>query len=285
MNSGLWMRMCALFCALPALLVTACGEPQTSESPDLDESEFEIISESDKDFFVGGAMVFTFYHELGHALVDQLDIPILGREEDAVDNLATLLITKWQPKELREDLIFASADSFGWQDDYNAATGEALDLSGEHSTDLQRFYNIACTFYGSDPERLGAFANAARLPEDRQEVCPIDFKTMAKGWSEHLGKIERQDGGSRSGKVLVKWDVVKTASGHALRTRLEQSSLLTKALRMFNETYALDKDIVVRYEECDEANAFFDEDTKEVIMCYELAAEFEKLYDWAQPQL
>src|SRR5205823_3815377 len=35
---------------------------------------------------------WTFYHELGHALIDIHDLPAVGREEDAVDQLATLVM-------------------------------------------------------------------------------------------------------------------------------------------------------------------------------------------------
>ncbi|HYR27642.1 MAG TPA: DUF4344 domain-containing metallopeptidase, partial [Thermoanaerobaculia bacterium] len=35
------------------------------------------------------ALVFMFYHELGHALIDVYNLPVTGREEDAVDQLAT----------------------------------------------------------------------------------------------------------------------------------------------------------------------------------------------------
>ncbi|MBD0320886.1 MAG: hypothetical protein ICV87_11170, partial [Gemmatimonadetes bacterium] len=41
---------------------------------------------------VSDALLFTTLHEVGHALVDVLDIPIAGREEDAVDQLAAVML-------------------------------------------------------------------------------------------------------------------------------------------------------------------------------------------------
>jgi hypothetical protein len=35
---------------------------------------------------------FFFFHELGHALIDVLQLPIVGREEDAADEFATLAL-------------------------------------------------------------------------------------------------------------------------------------------------------------------------------------------------
>jgi hypothetical protein len=38
--------------------------------------------------FVGGNMLFVLTHELGHALIGEMDLYVLGREEDAADTFA-----------------------------------------------------------------------------------------------------------------------------------------------------------------------------------------------------
>jgi hypothetical protein len=62
--------------------------------------------------FILGNTVFTLHHELGHALIDQLDLPVLGREEDAVDHLATIMMLPVQAEPVMDRLIVAAAD--GW---------------------------------------------------------------------------------------------------------------------------------------------------------------------------
>ncbi|MEK9752119.1 MAG: DUF4344 domain-containing metallopeptidase, partial [Rhodospirillaceae bacterium] len=62
--------------------------------------------------FVTGNVVFTLLHEAGHALIHMLDLPTLGREEDAADNLAALRMIGDPAKGGNEDFIFAAAD--GW---------------------------------------------------------------------------------------------------------------------------------------------------------------------------
>ena len=37
-------------------------------------------------------VAFVLVHEIGHALVDVLDLPVVGQEEDAVDQLATIFL-------------------------------------------------------------------------------------------------------------------------------------------------------------------------------------------------
>ena len=56
------------------------------------EEMLDLPDLSDEDFYAAviGTGAFFFLHELGHALVHVLDLPITGREEDAVDQLATL---------------------------------------------------------------------------------------------------------------------------------------------------------------------------------------------------
>ena len=41
--------------------------------------------------FVRGNVLSIFYHEFGHALVDILGVPVMGREEDAADALSVVL--------------------------------------------------------------------------------------------------------------------------------------------------------------------------------------------------
>jgi Putative metallopeptidase len=40
--------------------------------------------------FVAGNLLFVLFHELGHALVSEMGLPVLGKEEDAVDAYAVL---------------------------------------------------------------------------------------------------------------------------------------------------------------------------------------------------
>ena len=56
--------------------------------------------------FVVGNLYFVLVHELGHAVINQLNLPVLGREEDAADSFATLSMlligTKLSETVLRE---------------------------------------------------------------------------------------------------------------------------------------------------------------------------------------
>ncbi|MFE9932671.1 DUF4344 domain-containing metallopeptidase [Streptomyces sp. NPDC005533] len=128
-------------------------------------------------------------HELGHALVDMYDLPITGKEEDAVDQLATLLLATGGKQHI--DYAVSTINAWGALADAQ----ETGDLSGlfsdEHSLSAQRFYNEICWLYGSDPH---TFASAVItidnpdgvLPQLRAEGCQDEYQQIRKSWNTLL---------------------------------------------------------------------------------------------------
>jgi uncharacterized protein YbdZ (MbtH family) len=132
------------------------------------------------------ASLFIFHHELGHALVDLLELPITGKEEDAVDDLATLvLVREWEGGDTS---ALNAADSFymiGEEEEQEAEDLEKLPYYGEHSLGKQRYYQIACTVYGSDPETHAGLVPDV-LPKARAERCPAEYEQKARSWDTLL---------------------------------------------------------------------------------------------------
>src|SRR5260370_8123234 len=44
--------------------------------------------------FVAGNMLFTLLHEMGHAHITEMGLPVLGRDEDAADSFAVVTMLK-----------------------------------------------------------------------------------------------------------------------------------------------------------------------------------------------
>jgi len=121
---------------------------------------------------------FVLLHEMGHALVNQLDIPITAREEDAVDNLATVINVEAFPA--GGNVVFDFADFFSLLQ----ANPTALSFWDEHSFDLQRANDAVCHLYGSDPQ---AYANLAGLiPQERRVRCRDEWNQISSSWEELL---------------------------------------------------------------------------------------------------
>ena len=62
--------------------------------------------------FTESNLLAIFYHELGHAVIHQMDVPIFGQEEDAADALSILLIDALYEAEDAEVIAYDSANLF-----------------------------------------------------------------------------------------------------------------------------------------------------------------------------
>jgi len=119
-----------------------------------------------------GPAVFVLLHESGHAVFDLLQVPILGHEEDAADTFAAVLLLK-----LGRDVAFHVLRGAAWSYGQEAAVrtlGEG-DFADQHGLDAQRYYNLLCLAYGSDPKYFAPAVQKSRLPEDRAEGCREEY--------------------------------------------------------------------------------------------------------------
>jgi hypothetical protein len=122
-----------------------------------------------------GALTGVVLHEVGHALFDNLQVPVLGREEDAADQFAAFLALQFD-KEVAVTVVTGMA--YAQLALKNAGMGVVTDrrsFSDEHGTADQRFYNILCIAYGSDPGTFAGFADPTVLPPDRAEGCKKEY--------------------------------------------------------------------------------------------------------------
>lgn len=131
---------------------------------------------------VMGALIFSFFHESGHGLIHILDLPAVGREEDAVDQLATLILIAAGD----EGVSMALSGAHWFQLQSKGSNNDKLPFWDEHAFDGQRFYNIMCLIYGSNPRKYGSFVSEGVLPKDRAVRCPEEFAKIHKGWEKLL---------------------------------------------------------------------------------------------------
>ena len=130
---------------LVAVILICLASPLSARQLSAEERE-------EADLFVLGNTVFILYHELGHALIDQLGLPVLGREEDAADNLASIMMIPEQADPMMDELIIGAADGWYLGNLWQQEAGNAEPTWwGEHALDMQRFYSVVCLMYGSDP--------------------------------------------------------------------------------------------------------------------------------------
>jgi hypothetical protein len=130
-----------------------------------------------------GAVVDTLLHEAGHAVIDMLEIPVLGREEDAADSFSAYILLQFTPGDARR---LINGVGFMLAREAKTALGKPQELktfAGEHGVPAQRFYNLLCMAYGSDPKTFGNVVLRGRLPKERAEGCAEEYKMLQRGFS------------------------------------------------------------------------------------------------------
>ena len=185
--------------ALPrdaAVLVSECGRIDTyydAKAPGVVvcyelaehfESLFKGRASGDAlERMVTGAVFFAFLHELGHALVDQLEIPVTGKGEDAVDQLAAvILIESGSGLEMALDggRAFLLNDVKGYSGN---------EFWSEHSFEKQRYYAILCMAYGAAPKKREMLTKGnSALPKERAAQCQGEYARIKTSWQTLLGQ-------------------------------------------------------------------------------------------------
>jgi hypothetical protein len=131
-----------------------------------------------------GPVVETFLHEAAHALFAVFEIPILGREEDAADQVAAYTLLQLGDDVARR-MIGGVAYNLTAEAKHSKANREAF--ADEHGLPTQRFFNLVCIAYGAKPKVFADVVEKGYLPKDRAEGCEDEYKQVAYAVSTLLG--------------------------------------------------------------------------------------------------
>ena len=122
--------------------------------------------------FVVGNLLFVLGHELGHAVIAEFDLPVLGREEDTADVYAISKSLTIVNNELSHRALMRASTAWFMSARRARRDGETPAYHEQHGLDQQRAYHIICLMVGSDPDKFKALADEHRLPEDRRrQLC------------------------------------------------------------------------------------------------------------------
>ncbi len=234
------------------------------------------------DEFAFNNSLFVVYHEIGHLLIGELGLPVLGREEDAADSLAALLLLLEETDEADQALIDA-ADGWYLSDAYAAEESPEYDLDsfyGEHSLDLQRSFAAVCMMVGANMEVFTEVATEFGMDENRQSSCAFTFQQAASSWFTLLEPHMSDTGPS----VQITVGYHPSENFSEIAAMLEEGELLEYAATQALMGFELPRDVVIIATECGVANAFYDPEDGSVVFCYELAQYFRDLIVWASEE-
>lgn len=137
-------------------------------------------------------VLHTLLHEAGHAYIADQNIPILGKEEDAVDNFAALMMIEYV--ENGEDAAISAADMFAFESEDRPDYYDFGEYIDEHSFDLQRYFSTLCLVYGSNPEKHKGLLDEVENDylADRKDFCIYQYQTVVQNWHNYLN-VETTD--------------------------------------------------------------------------------------------
>jgi len=218
---------------------------------DLDAQQFE---------FVRTNLVSTFYHELAHALIHTMELPVYGQEEDAADVFSVVVIERLFDDAAALNINSGGAMGFKVDADRRMGRGREWNWADGHGPDMQRYYNIVCLTYGKAPEKRKSFVEEMGLPESRAEVCNAEFELAKRSWWPVLKRLED----AKSGEQL--------SFRQSARTALQQrgAEVIEAEVRLVNEKFRLPKGLRVTVKRCGRDSnmyAFYSSGRHKITVC------------------
>jgi hypothetical protein len=157
-------------------VITVCYELLDSFVKGAPERDLPIgIASSDT---IVGPALDTFLHETGHAVFDLLQIPVLGREEDAADQFSAYILLRLGKEEARR-MILGAAYGYKLSIPGPELTVPIQMFADEHSAPAQRLFNILCLAYGADQKLFVDIVEKGLLPKGRADGCVTEYEDLS----------------------------------------------------------------------------------------------------------
>lgn len=131
----------------------------------------------DDQLFVG-AFALILLHQVGHAFVDQMDLPVNASPEEAADQMAVVMVG-FAGEGLQGAMRGAVALNEMQIDWENPGSGQTA-LSG------RRLENLLCLLYGTSPDAHTWVVDEGHLSAARAPECQARYEEVSEEWVEML---------------------------------------------------------------------------------------------------
>lgn len=252
--------------AAAVLALSAACLFQPSTSIRAAELTAEQVEEGQR--FVVNNAIFILFHEAGHMLVSEFNLPVLGREEDAVDALSSVLLLGAEDEDLNTTIQDA-ADGWFLLDDAKEDGPQEDDFMGTHGLDRQRAYSIVCMMTGANAEFFKVFADSLEFPEERRQECAFEYQKARDSWMSLLAANMKE--GAKT-KFEVTYEPAGNEELQGFADLLKSAGALETIATVFGEGYDLKDGIKITGKTCGTENAFWYAGNREITYCYEMAA-------------
>jgi hypothetical protein len=224
--------------------------------------------------FVTGNMLFALLHELGHTHIQEMGLPVLGREEDAADSYAVVALLK-VGTDVSHDVLVQATQGWFLSAKRNQAEKIPLAFYDEHGMDQQRAYQIICLMVGSDAEAFADLANRWKMPEDRQDSCAGDYSNASWSWETELKPHLRAPDQAKQ-KIKVAYGA--PGDFPDIAAALRATGIMELLANYASDRYVWRRPFAFDVKACGQPDLHWDLSTQKILVCYEMAADFGRLY-------
>src|SRR4029078_6968996 len=131
-----------------------------------------------------GPLMDVFLHEAGHAVFDQLKVPVLGREEDAADLFSAYIMLQLG-KDAAHRLILGSA--YQYKADVVNPQVPLNKFAADAGISAQTFFNVLCIAYGADQKVFADVVQKGYLPKQRAEGWDLEYEQATFAFKTLIG--------------------------------------------------------------------------------------------------
>jgi hypothetical protein len=208
---------------------------------------------------------YVLHHEIGHLLINELDLPVLGWEEDAADSLATLMLL-WGGTQDAYQTLYASTHAWVINHERRGLPPSEM-LADEHSLDLQRAYHSVCMMLGADAQAFTPIADLLSMPEQRRVRCARELDRLDRSWKAVLEPHRRTQETSTVHSVYLEPGPDTQPFAEVLRAE----GLIDNATARLAEAFVIPREVGIVGRDCGHANAYYVGEDARIDICYELA--------------
>lgn len=225
--------------------------------------------------FVMGNVEFLLLHEIAHLLISEKDFPIVGPTENAADYIATWALLNepsFDPSQSDRPLKFllAAANAFAvaWRSALDA--GAELPYWGDHALSIQRYYQIACLMYGSNPTTFQRIPQVAGLPPARAAGCVDEYRRTDRAVRWLIDTYGRKSSDPPPVAVSIRYEAPGTLVSARMVEALKSLRLLEQTVDRLNERFTLARPFSLVVRQCGRPEAAWMSESRELVICYEL---------------
>jgi hypothetical protein len=230
-----------------------------------------------------GNIEFVLLHEIAHVFIADYDIPILGPEELAADYFATAILATEQSRDaIRADrareTLLATANGLATAWEKRIALGLETPYWESHGLSIQRFYNIVCLMYGSNPKVFPQLPEQIGLPRTRADNCPTEFARAARAveWLR-INYGQRGQDPAAPANFEIFFETPATTTARQVIDSLKNSRALDNTLQRLQEKFVFRMPIQIVFRSCRSTEAAWLASGRQIVFCYRLVDVYVRL--------